>query len=486
MPTISDFVSIILVSLFVFWLYKYYKSKEEAVKRIKNYFNDNIDDLGVIKNNGLSSTANTFDLAINQLYEIAKIDDRVIEAVKFASSGSPSVFELKNNLSNVTEGSGSWERLKGYVGEQFSADILSKQGYVVELADSPTQVGYDLLIDGNKYQVKTTLSTSYVQEHLDKYPGIPVIVPEELQASILSGNENVIFLSGFSHEIASDITKTGLDELGKVGDFSSTVPIPFITLSVVGYQEYKKIKNNGKAISEAVKDTVLETTGTAAGGVVGGAVGTVAGGTAMMAGIGSGVLGWGSATAVGGAIAATGGKMGAVAGGAAFLVLGPLGAVAVGVGGAFGGAALGRHLVKKWRLRGVSDAKDKVYNAVSLCAEQLSQSLRGRCNALTRKRNRLNYNPLLFIFPTPEFLSKRALSRRYDNDIEDINKTILGLSTGIPEYSDDDKATWANKVLSLVSENPVIDKKLDSRAVNIQVKMEELNQLLRKRGLLAQ
>jgi len=156
-------------------------------------------------------------------------------------------------------------------------------------------------------------------------------------------------------------------------------------------------------------------------GAFGGAVGTVAGGTAMAAGIGSGVLGWGSATAVGGAIAATGGKMGAVAGGAAFLVLGPLGAVAVGVGGAFGGAALGRHLVKKWRFRGISDAKDKVYNAVSLCARQLSRSLIARCNALTRKRNKLKYNPLLFLFPTPEFLSKRALSRRYNIDIENLD-----------------------------------------------------------------
>ena len=484
MITVSDYVLISLALFFAFWFYKFYASKKEAVKRIINYFNDNMDELKFIKTNGLSASANAFDVGINQLYEIAKIDDRVIEAVKFASAGSPSVFELKNTLSHVSEGSGAWERLKGYVGEQFSADILSKQGYVVELADSPTQVGYDLLIDGSKYQVKTTLSTSYVQEHLDKHPDIPVIVPEELQTSILSGNDNVIFLSGFSHDIANDMTKTGLEELGKIGDFTSTIPIPFITVSVVAYQQYKKIKNNGKDVLEAVKDTVLETTGTAAGGVVGGAVGTVAGGTAMAAGIGSGVLGWGSATAVGGAIAATGGKMGAVAGGAAFLVLGPLGAVAVGVGGAFGGAALGRHLVKKWRFRGVSDAKDKVYNSIASCAGELSKSLKARCNALKRKRNTLKYNPLLLFFPTPEHVSKRALFHRYNVDIENIKKAILGLSTPIPEYSDDDKVVWANDILSLISHNPVINKSLDNQAMNINLEMEALNNLLKKRGLL--
>jgi len=187
-------------------------------------------------------------MAIGQLYQIAKIDHRVIEAVKFESEGSPSVFELKDVVGQITEDSGAWERLKGYVGEQFSADILSKQGYVVELADSPTQVGYDLLIDGDKYQVKTTLSTGYVKEHLEKYPDIPVIVPEELQNSVLLGNDNVIFLSGFSHETANNMTKNGLEELNKIGDFTSFVPFPLITASVIGYQEYKNVRNNGKAV----------------------------------------------------------------------------------------------------------------------------------------------------------------------------------------------------------------------------------------------
>ena len=478
--------NLLLVGLFLFyfyWLYRVVKSKREATERIKNYFKGSSDELEFIKSNGMYASANTFDLAIDQLYEIAKIDGRVIEAVKFSSAGSPSVFELKGIADQVTEGSGAWERLKGYVGEQFSADILSKQGYVVELADSPTQIGYDLLIDGEKYQVKTTLSTGYVKEHLDKYPDIPVIVPEELQGSVLSENDNVIFLSGFSHETANEMTTNGLEELNKIGDFTSSIPIPIITASVIGYEEYKKVKNNGKAVLEAVKDTVLETTGTAAGGAVGGAVGTIAGGTAMAAGIGSGVLGWGSATAVGGAIAAAGGKFGTIAGGAAFLVLGPLGAVAVGVGGAFGGAALGKHLVKKWIMRGVSDAENRVYSAIGLCAEELSKSLYSRRRALIRKKNLLNYNPLLFIFPTPEYLSNRALSRRYELDVENIDKAIIRVNMSMPECSDD-KNVWASEILSIIKNTPVINKFLDHHAVSVQLEVEALNALLKKRGLL--
>ena len=94
------------------------------------------------------------------IYDMAAIDPRVIEATDFARKADISdVFQFSlfaESLRGLSEASfrGHHANLTGYTAERLVASQLVKDGHVVEIPDSASQPGYDLLIDGNEFQVK--------------------------------------------------------------------------------------------------------------------------------------------------------------------------------------------------------------------------------------------------------------------------------------------------------------------------------------------
>lgn len=122
------------------------------------------------------------DGAAEQMLWLGQLDEAVLEAVRFAGAGSP------HALNDLLEGTawhaagdldGNLPRLAGYVAEQQTKMHLLQQGHQVEMPESPTQAGYDLLVDGQPVQVKHAASAAPIEEHLDRYPDIPVIANAE-------------------------------------------------------------------------------------------------------------------------------------------------------------------------------------------------------------------------------------------------------------------------------------------------------------------
>ena len=119
------------------------------------------------------------------IYDALRVNPLVIKGVDFSRSADlGNVFKFSLFSEDIADLSGSSlagniNQMKGFVGERYVGQQLQSSGHEVEYPDNPNNPGYDLIVDGQPFQVKTTLDASLVQEHLDKYPKIPVFVNEE-------------------------------------------------------------------------------------------------------------------------------------------------------------------------------------------------------------------------------------------------------------------------------------------------------------------
>ncbi len=204
------------------------------------------------------------------VYDTLRIDPQVVESIEFARVEDLSnVFKFSlyaNDLQGLPEASleGHIDNIKGYVGERFVAEQLQSQGMEVEFPEDPNQEGFDLLVNGDQWQVKCVADKSTVLEHLDKNPDIPVFVNEEIATS-LEGVPGVYPVQGFSLESIESTTRESI----AAGDELLDYEIPFIAIAVaIGKNGYLML--NGKTdLRHGAINTVYDSSGYYVGGEIG-------------------------------------------------------------------------------------------------------------------------------------------------------------------------------------------------------------------------
>jgi len=212
------------------------------------------------------------------VYDICRVSPSVLEATDFARADDLSnVFEYSvfaDGLSGLSEASfeGNVAQLQGYVAEQFVAKQLQAQGKEVEIPDEPNQEGYDLLVNGDRFQVKCLSDVGGVKEHLEEYPDIPVFVNEDL-ASDIDGIEGAFAVPGLEHHEVVEATRSTLDAGADVLDFE----VPFIAIAVASGYNIKAMIEGKSDLSAALTNVVLDLGGRTAGGVAGAKAMAVAG-----------------------------------------------------------------------------------------------------------------------------------------------------------------------------------------------------------------
>jgi len=174
------------------------------------------------------------------IYDTLRLDPNVIQATDFARAEDlGNVFKFSvyaDKLKELPESTfeGHIDNLKGYVGERFVAQQLQSAGMEVEFPNDSNQTGYDLLVNGDTFQVKCVADKSSILEHLDKNPDVPVFVNEEIISS-LDGVPNVYPVEGFSLQTIENSTREAFGLGDEVLDFE----IPFIALGVaIGKNAY--------------------------------------------------------------------------------------------------------------------------------------------------------------------------------------------------------------------------------------------------------
>lgn len=231
-------------------------------------------------------------LTAGSLWMYSQIDDKVLDAISFASTGNPEDFGDLQNIGEHTLGSaGAVTRLSGYVAEQQVALDLVREGHVVEVPATANQAGYDLLVDGNPVQVKCSMDADYVLAHFDKYPDIPVIVNHEL-AEQLGNHPMVIVDSNLSHIDIQAVTHDSLQHLDHFDSLEELLPIPLLSIAFATHRNYGQfaagrvdLQQYGKNIST---DVAIRTAGAVSGKVVGGMIGAIGGPIGIVIGAGIG------------------------------------------------------------------------------------------------------------------------------------------------------------------------------------------------------
>lgn len=205
------------------------------------------------------------------LWNYSQIQPEVLQALGFSSAGHPTnFFDLQDKASTLSEG--AITRLSGYVAEQQVAEHLKAQGHHVTFPDKANQMGYDLFVDGHPMQVKCTTSASYIQQHLNNHPDIPVIVNSEM-AEYFKDHPNVIIDYDLSHETVQMVLADSVAHLDQFGSIQESVLTPFLALFVSSKRHYHLYEHGGYEAKDAALHTIVDTSAKVSGVLTGKAIG---------------------------------------------------------------------------------------------------------------------------------------------------------------------------------------------------------------------
>ena len=112
------------------------------------------------------------------IYDILRVDPRVVDGVDFLRKDDlSSVLKFgKQEIADRAEKSkeslsGLHDSYTGYTFERVVALDFQKKGAEVQFPNSAQQSGHDLVINGEKFQVKTQGDgTDIIERHFEKYP----------------------------------------------------------------------------------------------------------------------------------------------------------------------------------------------------------------------------------------------------------------------------------------------------------------------------
>jgi hypothetical protein len=247
----------------------------------------------VVTQEELEKTALVTGLTIGDvLFNLYSIDPSVILASDFARSQEiTSRFDFATFADEAmrmapTSINGTVSNLKGYVSEQVVVSELASKGHHVELPTSANNVGWDIKIDGDPFQIKNSSSVSAIRQHFDKYD-YPIIANTELAGKVPAEYaDQVYFVEGFSNEIVEEFTRNSLESGANV--FAPDVPLFAGGISAAyAYKNYRKgyITAN-QAWEQVVLDGFSRSGLAVAGGLAGAGIGLLVFGPA-------GALVWG-------------------------------------------------------------------------------------------------------------------------------------------------------------------------------------------------
>lgn len=213
------------------------------------------------------------------LYSVAAVDPTVIAAADFSRVADVGVgLSFAELAEQVLDGSdsmilGGVSRLKGYVAEKAVAAQLTAVGHTVSFPDAANEPGWDLLVDGQEFQVKFHTTLNGLQEHFQRYD-YPVIANAELIDQVPpEWADKVFFVDGLSNELVEQVTRDSLDAGVEILN-PSVISIAGAISAGRGLLAYRRGQLTGKQAIEQIMLDGMVRMGLAGGGsVVGAGVG---------------------------------------------------------------------------------------------------------------------------------------------------------------------------------------------------------------------
>lgn len=217
------------------------------------------------------------------LYTIWSIDPMVIRAADFSRAAEiGNVFEFAAFAErwkgmSAAGAQGFENSLRGYTAEQLVLMRLVEDGHAVELAGTSNTPGFDVIVDGEPFQIKCGEgeNISLLAEHFEKYEDIPVIANAELVKSAEGQPwaEQVFAVEGFDLETVTDMTSAALDTGAEIDD----LPVPFYAAIVGAARNLQDLREGRMGLSDLPGEVAVDVAIRGALTVVGANAGAVAG-----------------------------------------------------------------------------------------------------------------------------------------------------------------------------------------------------------------
>lgn len=356
------------------------------------------------------------------LYHLIQIDHRVLDAIDaiYDPSQVNSYQQILSHLvdkrdADATVWQGAVSSYKGRVGEEFLAEHLRATGHLVIPAESTSQEGWDAIVDGQPVNFKAGLGTEHIQEHLNRFPDIPVITVAE-HAEAFASNPQVTCLEGVSGHDIAEATEDTMESAIDLGDFGFEIPL--VTMALASARNFSPYFAGHSDVGTALKHTAADT-----------------------AGVGFGAAGGAKAGAMIGAFA------------------GPLGAAAGAILGGLGGAIGGKWIAKNFKEKNLREAVSIFEQRITDCGRAYIYGLQAKANALdnaaSMMRRRLNF--IRLIAPTPGDILRRDARKAYKCWARSCrNRAITLTRQAVPEgETGPDFIIIGRSILSSSPEEPV-------------------------------
>jgi hypothetical protein len=191
------------------------------------------------------------------VFKAASINPAVIQATDFARIAElDSTFAFSQYAEEVLSRDselfvGTVSNIKGYVAEFLAASQLNAQGHLVTMPETPNHEGWDLLVDGQEFQVKFHEGLGGVTEHFSRFD-YPVIANEELMGKIPEAlQDQVVFIDGLSNDLVTELTTDSLKAGADFVDAGIPMGALFIT-AWRGMQKHQTKQISGRQVVEQV------------------------------------------------------------------------------------------------------------------------------------------------------------------------------------------------------------------------------------------
>ena len=174
------------------------------------------------------------------LFDAMAIDPQVMSAADFSRAEDINnifrfgAFAERIESMDGPAQAGAENQLRGYVAEMMVATRLKEHD--VSLAETANTPGYDLIVDGNPFQVKcyrdTDTGLRALENHFEQYPDIPVYANSEILAAVRDSDatwaDKVFGVEGFDYETTNDILEKSLESGADLMDLQ----IPLFAVAV--------------------------------------------------------------------------------------------------------------------------------------------------------------------------------------------------------------------------------------------------------------
>jgi len=235
------------------------------------------------------------------IYDVLRVDPKVIDGIDFVRKESlTSAFKIgKQEIADRTNKNlSSLESLHsnytGYTFERMIALEYQQKGYEVVFPETANNPGYDLIINGQEFQIKCQAEgITLLTKHFEKYPNIPIIVNQEAAVEFYSKfpeKEHLVINSGFTFNEASNLVKTSTDASVEIFEdenlYSTFLPEILGIVSLISIVKNLTYLSKGEITSsKALENISIESAGKFATAGIGakigsflGPIGTVTGG----------------------------------------------------------------------------------------------------------------------------------------------------------------------------------------------------------------